>query len=448
MKKMSLMLAAGMLCLSGSALAGEKVATTEDCCRADDDGCTSAYVASCDASANIGYFCSTDKNDVDGDNSNKDKVVWQYVCDTAAGEVCTNTNGSIDCLTEECKPSCSADGRTGTYCSNGEVRTKNCEAGTVCNVSDTGWVDCRADDDEVPTGSCSADAADAAGCNTEKTIGWYCNNSGTYTAKVCSTGLECKVNESKSNSVECIDPNAPSGECDPSTVEGKCSSDGRTGYYCKNDGSGWNSKTCENNDCVVNTDRVNSVSCGEGSGSGSDSGNTGSECTSDEMGCTSASEGWYCSNGYKQTKTCTADQICGLKTYNGNERVACCVNDGQGTYVDAQYNSDVCHTLFDGSGSTTPGGDSGSTTCTESCSSEGSVAYNCVDGQKKEELCSPGTCQMNGTDAVCVAGSTGDSSGSGSSDKEEDSGCSATGAGFLLGWMGLAILPALRRRQK
>ena len=354
MKKMSLMLAAGVLCLSGSAFAGEKVESTTPCCRADDADCTDVYQARCEGS--VGYFCS--RTSAEGDGTAK--VEWTINC--TESETCTNTGGRIECVAEgQCSSAdnfCYTDGRNGGQrCKDGEMVEWTCDAGETCSMDEGGWLSCVLDlsDDEIPTGACSADAADAAGCNTEKTIGWYCNNDGEYQAKSCAN-------------------------------------------------------------CTVNPDRANSVSCDEG-------GESGDGCTSADNFCYTDGRngGQRCKNGEMVEWTCNEGQTCAID--------------------DTGWLSCV-----DGAPSTTPGDGTGDTaSCTESCSSEGSIAYNCVDGQKVQELCSPGTCQMNGTDAVCVAGAG--SSGS-KDDKEDDSGCSATGAGFLLGWMGLAILPALRRRQK
>lgn len=382
MKKISLMLAAGVLCLSGSAFAGEKVPTSESCCRSGDANCETPYVAGCDADANVGKYCTTDDTDADSDGSSNDRIVEEIRCTN--NETCFDNAGYISCVPNDLQKGecvtgtdvavCSELEEAGAYCYNNEWRYTACNAGATCSIRENQYVDCT-----NPNACVKADS--------------YCNTDGS------NGGMRCDTK---------------TGEM----VEWTCD----TGKTCSRADDGY-------------------LTCVSGSG------DTGSECSSDEMGCISASEGWYCSNGNKMTKSCTADQVCGLKTYSGKERVACCVADGQGGYIDSQYTSDVCHTVYDGAGSgNTPGGD----TCTERCASDGSIAYTCVNGSQEREPCSASgaTCQMNGDKAVCVAGGGATGDGGGKNKKDDDSGCSATGAGFLLGWMGLAMLPALRRRQK
>ena len=408
MKKISLMLAAGVLCLSGSAFAGEKVESTTPCCRADDADCTDVYQARCEGS--VGYFCSSTSAEGDGTA----KVEWTINC--TESETCTNTGGRIECVAEgQCSSAdnfCYTDGRNGGQrCKDGEMVEWTCDAGETCSMDESGWLSCVLDlsDDEIPTGACSADAADAAGCNTEKTIGWYCNNDGEYQAKSCAN---CTVNPDRANSVSCDEGGESGDGC--TSADNFCYTDGRNGgQRCKNgEMVEW---TCDAGE-TCSVDAEGWMSCNGGSSSGDG-------CTSADNHCYTDGRngGQRCKNGEMVEWTCNEGQTCAID--------------------DTGWLSCV-----DGAPSTTPGDGTGDTaSCTESCSSEGSIAYNCVDGQKVQELCSPGTCQMNGTDAVCVAGAG--SSGS-KDDKEDDSGCSATGAGFLLGWMGLAILPALRRRQK
>ena len=263
---------------------------------------------------------------------------------------------------------------------------------------------CRADD---------ADCTDVYQARCEGSVGYFCSSTsaeGDGTAKVEWT-INCTESETCTNTggrIECV----AEGQC--SSADNFCYTDGRNGGQRCKDGEmvEW---TCDAGE-TCSVDAEGWMSCNGGSSSGDG-------CTSADNHCYTDGRngGQRCKNGEMVEWTCNEGQTCAID--------------------DTGWLSCV-----DGAPSTTPGDGTGDTaSCTESCSSEGSIAYNCVDGQKVQELCSPGTCQMNGTDAVCVAGAG--SSGS-KDDKEDDSGCSATGAGFLLGWMGLAILPALRRRQK
>jgi|GEM_PF-2051347 hypothetical protein len=431
MKKMTFLIAALALSLGSTAYAFEKVDTTESCCRAGDDGCTTAYTASCNAGNTVGYFCSTDKNDKDGDGDKTDRVVWEMHC--AQNETCQNQNGNISCVTSACAglPSCSQDGSSGTFCDgSGNVKTKTCETGTVCNISDTGYLDCIVDDPNIPTGQCNAET-DQVGCNQAGTIGYYCNsNTHEWGTKVCTNGKKCTINGS---SVSCQDADAPSGPCDPATVMGKCSSDGKTGWYCKSDGSGWQSKTCSDANCTVGT-KVNSVSCGGGGG-----GEQGDECDQGAMECTSATAGWYCNNGNKKDYTCE-NSTCGTKTYNGKKKLTCCVQKDS-SWVDAKYDSDVCDNVYD-SGSNPPSGGCGQANY---CSSDNLIAYNCDGSTMKPTPCLDGkTCEVKNGTATCV----GSINNTGNKDKDDDGGCSATGAGLALGWLGLALIPAIRRRSR
>lgn len=427
MKKMSLFVAAAVLCLSNAAFAETKIDTAEHCCREGDANCpeTEAYTPSCLDDKTGGSFCSTDKNDKDGDGSKEDRVVWQITC--AEDETCYNDNGNISCKTATCADYPKCEGNVGSWCnSKGEIQSKTCVDGTKCNVSDTGYVDCIVDDPSVPTGECTIDETNnPAGCNAAKTIGWYCKVSsgattGEYATKTCTGSYICQVSTTTNNSVSCVNPDAPTGECDPKTVNGQCSADGKTGYYCKADGSGWNSKTCSNADCVVN-ESVNSVSCGSGG-----SGETG-ECTSADGYCDATDKllGHRCVNGKYVDWNCQEGQKC-QEGYKEDGTASpgwlLCVDD-------------------DGTDPDNPG------VCTARCSSDGAIAYNCANGAETTTVCLSGTsCKMNGTTAECAAKLD---NGSGSGDKDDDdSGCSATGAGFLFGWMGLALLPGLRRRQK
>ena len=358
MKKISLMLAAGVLCLSGSAFAGEKVPTSESCCRSGDANCETPYVAGCDADANVGKYCTTDDTDADSDGSSNDRIVAEMRCTN--NETCFDNAGYISCVPNDLQKGecvtgtdvavCSELEEAGAYCYNNEWRYTACNAGETCSIRENQYVDCT-----NPNACVKADS--------------YCNTDGS------NGGMRCDTK---------------TGEM----VEWTCD----TGKTCSRADDGY----------------LSCVNDGSGSGDG---------CTSADNHCYTDGRngGQRCKNGEMVEWTCNEGQTCAID--------------------DTGWLSCV-----DGAPSTTPGDGTGDTaSCTESCSSEGSIAYNCVDGQKVQELCSPGTCQMNGTDAVCVAGAG--SSGS-KDDKEDDSGCSATGAGFLLGWMGLAILPALRRRQK
>lgn len=392
MKKKTFLIAALALSMSSVAFAGEKVQTDEKCCRADDEGCTTAYVSSCDEQKNVGHFCSTAKDD--SGNKLDYRVVWDFTC--TSEEKCTNTDGNISC-------------------------TK-----TV-------------DDAELPTGKCDA-STDKVGCTTSGN-GYYCNSkTSEWGYKVCNQGETCSVS---GTSVQCLPDGAPTGECkaDDENLKGVCTGD--TGWYCGKKNT-WVSKKCTG--CKVNDKEANSVTCDgdSGSSSGGDSGPSsgGNECTDGDVGCNSKTEGWYCSKGVKKSKTCSTDQVCGTKIYKEKKSVTCCVENG-GSWVDAKYSKDVCEYVYadDGSGS--------SGTCSEAnhCSPDNKLAYNCVSGKMQPTACMNGqTCQMDGDKAKCV-GSINPGSNGGDKD-DDDSGCSATGAGLMLGWLGLALVPALRRRKK
>lgn len=304
------------------------------------------------------------------------------------------------------------EGNVGYYCRTaGYVTMLECAENETC-TNNAGFISCV--EDGVPTGACTA-GTDKAGCSDSGNSGYYCYND-EWRTKSCSEGTTCSIREEQY--VDCIDPSAPTGECDPATVKGQCSADGKTGYYCKTDGSGWNSKTCADADCVVN-DSVNSVSCG--------SGETG-ECTSADSYCDETNKllGHRCKDGAFTDWNCQEGQKC-QEGYKADGTASpgwlLCVDDT-------------------GTDPVEPG------ECTARCSSDGAIAYNCANGTETPTVCQSGTsCKMNGTTAECAA--TIDNGGSNNDkDKDDDSGCSATGAGFLLGWMGLALLPGLRRRQR
>lgn len=446
MRKMTFLVAALALAISGSAYAGEKVDTAEDCCRTGDDGCNAAYEASCDDTANIGYFCSTDKNDKDGDGNTKDRVVWQFVCDTAAGEVCTNTNGNINCpapgdvigtaCTSTDAPYCKEDKSAGYYCntSSGVWGGRTCGTGQECIIRGTSVV---CEEPGGPTEATCDKATATATCSASGKTGWYCSNNGKWTSKTCDNA-DCNAT---GNSVKCgegggtVDPEKPTGTCDPATVEGKCNSTNTIGYYCKSDGT-WTSKTCES--CQVNTAKANSVTCGGGGG-----GEQGTECSAGEVKCESATAGWYCSNGNKKAYTCN-DGTCGTKTYNNKKQVTCCTQNASGEWYDVKYSTDACESVY---GQGTDPVDPPPSGCSQDnyCSADGKLAYNCNGTSLVPTACMEGkSCKLNNGKAECV-GSINPGS---KDDDDDDSGCAAAGAGLMLGWLGLALVPALRRRKK
>lgn len=356
MKKMSLFVAGLALSLSSVALAGTKVDTEKDCCRANDTGCTNVYVAACESNS-LGRFCSTDKNDKDGDGSKTDRVVWEFQC--ADDETCRNTDGQIDCVKNdaECTRAdnkCNENDNGGMRCHEGKMVSWTCKEGTTCAISETGFL-------------------------------------------------------------SCVDPSQPEGDC--TAEDNYCSDDKTVGYYCNTKTGTWGRRVqCPNADCTV--DEKGGVKCESGSEEG---------CTSSENYCDPNDKllGHRCKDGVFIDWTCKAGEKCreGVKDDGtASPGWLSCVKD-------------------DGSDPTTP------EDCTARCSTEGTLAYNCTDGQEVMTVCQSGTtCKMNGAVAECVA----KIDGGGSDDKkdDDDSGCSAAGAGFLLGWMGLAILPALRRREK
>ncbi len=357
MKKMSLFVAGLALSLSSVALAGTKVDTADNCCRAGDADCATPYQAACE-STSLGRFCSTDKNDKDEDGSKLDRVVWEFQC--AEDETCTNTNGSIDCV------------KNGAECT---------WADNKCNENDNGGMRCF----------------------EGKMVPW-----------TCKEGETCSMNER--GYLSCVNTSLPEGDC--TAEDNYCSEDRTVGYYCNSTTGKWGgSVECPNADCIV--DEKGSVKCEGGSGEG---------CTNSESYCDPNDKllGHRCKDGVFVDWTCREGEKCreGVKD-DGTAAPGwlSCVKD-------------------DGSNPTTP------EDCTASCSIDGALAHNCTDGQKIATVCQSGTtCKMNGAAAECVAKIDGGDSGD-KKDDDGDSGCSAAGAGFLLGWMGLAILPALRRREK
>ena len=435
MKKMAFLVAALALSFGSTAFAEEKTQGTDVCCRAEDDGCTDAYEADC-SSTTEGHFCSTAK-DANG-NKLDYRVVWTITC--GADETCNNTNGNITCAkagapTGTCAatetPYCADDLSEGYYCNSQTLvwGKRSCTGDNKCIVRGTSVI---CEEPGGPTeATCDKDSAQAT-CSTSGKTGWYCSNSGKWTSKTCSEA-NCTAS---GNSVTCgdngggnTDSEMPTGTCDPATVQGQCNAAHTVGYYCKNDGT-WTRKTCEN--CTVNTAKPNSVDCG-----GSEQGD---ECDQGAMECTSATAGWYCNNGNKKNYTCE-NSTCGFKTYNNNKRLTCCVQSGSG-WVDATYSTDTCDSVYDGNGG--GGGDTSGCGQANYCSSDNLIAYNCEGSTMKPTACLDGkTCQVSNGTATCV----GSINNTGKKDKD-DGGCSATGAGFALGWLGLALIPAIRRRSR
>lgn len=436
MKKMAFLVAALALSFGSTAFAEEKTQGTDVCCRTGDDGCTEPYTGSCEGDGRSGHFCSTAK-DAQG-NKLDYRVVWTVTC--SADETCNNADGNISCAkngaptgscTSSDTPSCATDKSEGYYCNTqtSQWGKRTCNPGTECIIRGTSVI-C-----EEPGGptvdQCDKDTAQATCSSTGKT-GWYCSNNGHWTSKTCDNA-DCTAT---GNSVKCgggtTDPEMPTGTCDPETVQGQCNAAHTVGYYCKNDGT-WTRKTCES--CSVNTARPNSVSCGGGGGE------QGNDCSAGEVACTSASEGWYCNNGNKKPYTCETG-TCGIKNYNNKNSVTCCSQGSDGNWYDVKYSDTACTSVYD-SGSNPPAGG-----CDKAnyCSDDKLIAYNCDGSTLKPTPCLDGkTCELKNGTATCV----GSINNTGNKDKkDEDGGCSATGAGLALGWLGLALIPAIRRRSR
>ncbi|MDR0965189.1 MAG: hypothetical protein LBM75_01550 [Myxococcales bacterium] len=333
---------------------------------------------------NVGKFCSTSKVEGAAEGAT---TVWTLTC--GANETCTNTDGSIDC-------------RVGEGCVSAE---------SYC------------DENDPKLGHRCKDGA---------FIDWNCSRAG----EVCQVGIKEDGTPSP-GWLSCIagdDGGGSTGGC--TNADSYCDeNDPKLGHRCK-DGVfiDWNcSKAGEICQVGIKEDGTPSpgwLSCIAGDDGG---GSTGG-CTNADSYCdaTDPKLGHRCKDGAFIDWNCSkAGEICqaGFK------------EDG----------TPAAGWLLCVAGDDTAPPTPGPSTCTEAnyCSADGKISYNCANGSLVPTPCiGDKSCKMDGSTATCVA-SIGDGNGGNKDEgKKDDTGCSATGAGFLAGWLGLALLPALRRRQR